>query len=93
MTAKFGAEDTFLVTAAAKARVTASGGALSTDRKLNWRMETEFDPNAAFEVLEFRSALIDCPGLVNDGVRFSHLQYVVNTAEGQKSFERPQEHF
>lgn len=78
--AKVGVEGAAVVMPAAEGAITVGCVALQTGGGTGWQLETNLDPGVSIEVINSRHAL---PGAGNDNLRFSHLQYVVNTAVGK----------
>lgn len=80
---KFGGEDAAVETATVEAAMAASAATMSTGRETGWRQETDFDPRVAVDVVKSRNVMFSAG---NGGLKFSHLQYVINTAGSKDNF-------
>ena len=81
MKEKFPEKNQACVSEAAAAAVAASSSDHEEGSVPNWRLEEEFDPQVAVEVINSRNALL---GAGSDGRRFSHLQSIIRTGFGRE---------
>lgn len=83
MHAKFGWEDAGTLEATAEAATATHRDALGSGRAATWRPGDKYDPQMTMAVVKSARALAAAG---NHGLRFSHLQYLLNAPQGKEDF-------